>query len=89
MRTIVALALVVAVAGCGTPGPQTPEQACASQANDDPQVKFLIMKGTGNTTFQEESQDALKRARQEATLTCLRGRGLVRPGGVERQKPLS
>jgi len=72
----------------GTPTGTPDEQACASAANDDPTVKALIIKGTGNPAFQNNSQDELRAAKQQARLTCLRGRGAIPQGGVERQKPL-
>lgn len=85
-----ALAALVLLAGCGTQVAQTPDQvACEARANDDPVVKELIMKGVGNPHFQREGQEQLGAARQDATLACLRARGLVQPGGVQRQKPLS
>ena len=62
--------------------------ACNAEAERDPAVTSLIMKGAGSPTFLAESQDELKVARQRATLGCLRARGAIRPGGVERQKPL-
>ncbi|MGI4955314.1 MAG: hypothetical protein ACRYGM_26195 [Janthinobacterium lividum] len=84
------LALVLTVAGfaqgCaqGTPA----QQACESAANDDPKVKAIIIRGVGNPHAQLEDQDLLRAAKQDARLACLRGRGLIPRGGVERQKPL-
>ncbi len=81
------LALVLAVAGCG--GPQTAltdQQACERQANEDPAVKELIIKGLGNPYVQATRQGELRAAKGDATIACLRARGVVRPGGVERQK---
>jgi len=51
-------------------------------------VKLLINKGLGNTVFEAEHQDELRAVRQDATIACLRTRGIIRQGGVERQKPL-
>ena len=87
--------MLLALGACGTRG--TPEvvapdpalaAACRAEAERDPAVTDLIMKGAGSPTFLAESQDELKVARQRATLSCLRARGAIRPGGVERQKPL-
>ena len=78
-----------ALAGCGRgASPATDQEACARQADDDPVVKELIIKGAGNPHFQLEGQDQLRAAQQDATLACLRSRGVCRAGGVERQKPL-
>lgn len=88
MRLVAAAALLI-LAGCGASGPLTDQQACERQANEDPAVKAMIMKGAGSETFRQTNRDALAAAKQDATVACLRARGLVRPGGVERQKPLS
>ncbi len=88
------LAAGLALGGCGMFGgpaapPRSPDEvACAAQADDDPTVKQMILKGVGNPVYLAEGQDALKAARQDARLRCLRARGVVRPGGVERQRPL-
>ncbi len=80
-------ALVLALAACAST-PPSPERACESAANDDPKVKAIIIKGAGNPHAQLEDQDLLRAAKQDATLACLRSRGLIPRGGVERQKPL-
>ena len=67
----------------------TPEvAACRAEVDADPEVRLLIAKGAGSPTFLAENQDTLRAARQRASLTCLRARGVIQPGGVERQKPL-
>ncbi len=88
-----ALALLCLLASCAaepqTPEPQTLEMAaCRKQADHDRVVQDLEMKGAGSDMFRREHEETLKQARQQATLDCLRGRGLVRPGGVERQRPI-
>ncbi len=81
-------ALLLLLAGCGTnEGPD--QRACDRQADEDPIVKQLILKGVGNPYFQNNSQQELSVAKQEARLACLRRRGLAPAGGVERQKPLT
>jgi len=76
------------LAGCGAA--ESPDQrACDRQADEDPAVKALILKGVGNPYFQNNSQDELKAAKQQARMVCLRSRGLMPAGGVERQKPLT
>ncbi len=85
MRAI--LLLLLLMSACATQDP--PEvAACKAEANEDPEVKSLLLKGAGSPDFLAENQDNVKAARQRATLACLRARGIIRPGGVERQKPL-
>ncbi len=81
------LLLLVLLAGCSAA--RTPdERACEGEANRSPAVEELILKGLGNPYVQSTTQDELNAARQQAFLTCMRGRGLAPKGGVERQKPL-
>ena len=87
MRRALAAALLLAgpLAGCARP--DTPEAACARQAENDPAVRELIIKGVGNPAFLAASQEELTFARRQATVACLRSRGLAPPGGVEPQRP--
>lgn len=82
------LLLVLLLAACGN-AEDADQRACDSAVNEDPAVKLLIIKGLGNPYFQDNSQDELKAAKQQARLTCLRSRGLAPKGGVERQKPIT
>ena len=87
--SLLGLLILLAIAGCSSATqPPSEQEVCARQANDDPVVKELIIKGAGNPHFQMEGQDQLRAAKQDATLACLRGRGVIKPGGVERQKPI-
>ena len=90
MRPLAALVLAGLaglLAGCGGSGrPLTNEEYCQQQAVNDPQVKELIIKGVSNSNFQFAGKEQLQAAEQDATLACLRRRGVVPPGGVERQK---
>jgi hypothetical protein len=87
-RMVRAALLLSLLAACGTA--ESPDQrACERQANEDPAVKQLILKGVGNPYFQSNSQEELNAAKQQARLVCLRSRGLAPNGGVERQKPLN
>ena len=91
---VLALGASVGLGGCGMftrpqRVEQTPDQAaCAAKAEEDPTVKLLINKGLGNEVFRAENQETLRLARADATLACLQSRGVVRRGGVERQKSL-
>lgn len=80
--------LLLLLAGCGT-AESSDQRACDRQADEDPTVKKLIIIGVGNPYFQNNSQEELNVAKQEARLACLRKRGLAPNGGVERQKPLT
>ncbi len=81
---------LLALAACSRGEVRTPDEAaCARQADQDPKVKELIIKGVGSENFQLQSQAALRAAEQDATAACLRTRGAIPRGGVERQKPLS
>ena len=84
--TRLALALLLTLAGC-TDTRSPDEISCASQAENDPTVREMIRKGAGNPYLQREGFEARRAAEQDATLACLRNRGLIRRGGVERQKP--
>jgi hypothetical protein len=94
MRILLILTLTL-LSGCGlfsggapTTGPMADQQFCQRQAENDAAVKEIILKGLGNQVYAAEHQDALKAAKQDATIACLRSRGVIAPGGVERQKPL-
>ena len=91
-----ALVVVMLLAGCGGPPkpsfeaalPQSPITAeCERGVYDDPVVKDLLLKSAGSEVFEHEHIEDMKRAKQDATLSCLRRRGLVRSGGVERPRP--
>ena len=90
MKTAVTILLAtVTLAACSsTPRPATDadHRACKDQAYDDPVVKAMIMKSAGTDRYVIDNQYAMKYAEEDAVLTCLRARGLVPPGGVERQK---
>jgi len=88
MKPAAALLLLAMLAACHS-GEGPIEGACDEAADNDPAVKLLIIKGVGNPYFQNNSQDELKAAKQQARLACLRSRGLAPPGGVERQKPIT
>ncbi len=82
-----AIPLLLLLAACARE-PESAQAVCERQANNDPAVKRLIIKGVGSAYFLHDSQDELNAAKQDAMLACLRDRGVIRKGGVERQKPL-
>jgi hypothetical protein len=81
--------LVLALTGCATEDNATPRGQCAAQAYDDPAVKDIRMRGLGNPDTAQSLQPELNDAVHAATLRCLRARGLIAPGGVEKEKPPS
>ena len=87
MTRVWPLILTLMLAACST-GPETAQDACERQADRDPEVRRLIIIGLGNPYFFHGSQDELRAAKQSATIACLQDRGVIRKGGVERQKPL-
>ncbi len=76
------LLLALLLAGCAGPQGSPVERACQSQANDDPAVASLIMRGAGSESFHKDHIYDLRDAKREATLRCLRARGLAPQGGV-------
>jgi hypothetical protein len=79
------LALCLLLGACAS-GPDTPQRACERQADDDPVVKDLLMKAAGTQQFQWENGQRIELAKRDATLRCLRARGLAPKGGVERPR---
>ncbi len=82
-RAAIGCALLL-LAGCGAHD-NTPQSDCEHQVYQDLAVKELIMAGMGNPMLQRYNEAALERAKQRARRTCLEGRGVVKPGGVERR----
>jgi hypothetical protein len=80
------VALCLLLASCSGPAADTPEGACVRQANDDPAVKELLMKAAGTQQFEWDNAQRIKLAQRDATLRCLRARGLAPKGGVERPR---
>lgn len=80
------LLLPLLLAACATTAPNTPQAACERAANDDPKVKLMIEIAAGSPHYQRENQERIENAQQDATIACLRARGILRGGGVERQQ---
>jgi hypothetical protein len=81
------LALCLLLAACSGGDPSTPQAACARQADDDPAVKDMQMKAAGSLQYEWDNSERIQLAKRDATLRCLRARGLAPKGGVERQHP--
>jgi hypothetical protein len=84
------LALVVPVAGCSSwsePAGNTPQAECRRQAYDDPTVKQLIIRGMGEGGASPQTQFDYEKALHDATVACLKKKGVTVRGGVEPVRP--
>ena len=75
--------LAVGLAGCASTD-NSPQAQCERQAEDDPTVIEIYTRSNG--TYTDSSFPAyqeLKTAKQQATIRCMRGKGLLPPGGVQ------
>ena len=93
MRRPALFMLPLLLASCGDSGPKIAtaplspqEQACAAQADQDPALKEAraISAGQPNWEFQHEPE--IRQIKQDAITRCLKGRGLMSRGGVERPR---
>ena len=85
IRLVLALALLAA--GCSRgPTDNSPQAACARQADNDPVVADIVRRGAGTEFYRWDNEKKLAQAKQDATTRCLRARGLAPRGGVERLK---
>lgn len=81
------LAGLAGLSGCAAPDrPLTDQDYCARQAVNDPAVKDLLMKAAGSPYLLREGERQRHAAEQDAQIACLRKRGIIPPGGVERPK---
>ncbi len=86
------LAGLAALSGCAAPNPSltdrplTDQDYCARQAMNDPAVKDLLMKAAGSPYLLREDERQRHAAEQDAQVACLRKRGIIPPGGVERPR---
>ena len=86
MKRILVLLLPLALAAGGglTETADTPRAQCERKAQDDPAVQQLAGDAnSGDYLVQYNAQAAQREAMRQATLRCLRLRGLAPPGGVE------
>jgi len=79
--------VVFLLAACAGPPDATPQGICARKAEDDPQVKQLIMLSGTNTNLQRDLRQEMQDARRQATRRCLESMGIETRGGVQSQPP--
>lgn len=75
-----AFALLLMLTACGPTG-NTPDAVCEREVNDDPAVKFILMRQAGNPALGGNDSDALTAARAQARRACLRRLGVLPAGG--------
>lgn len=86
------LLVMLLLAGCASSGPVSDavtgpvSDQCQSEANRDPTVRLLRMKGAGAEVFAREHADDLRIALNDALQACRTGAGSGPRGGVERQR---
>lgn len=82
------LLVVLLLAGCASsdPVPDPVSGRCQSEADRDPTVRLLRMKGAGAEMFAQEHADDLRIALNDALQACRTGAGSGPRGGVERQR---
>jgi hypothetical protein len=80
--------LGVAMTACalGESG-NSPQAQCERQANDDPAVSEIYSRTNGAYTRSGAVNEDLVVALRQATLRCLRQKGLAPPGGVQPLRP--
>ena len=76
--------VVLLLAGCASSDPVT--DRCQSEADRDPTVRLLRMKGAGAEMFAQEHAVDLRLALNDALQACRTGAGSGPRGGVERQR---
>jgi hypothetical protein len=81
VKAIVMLAL--ALAACS--GPENRAEAqCRREAARDPAVQTVYSRSDGYYTYAPTVQNSdLEEAKRQATLRCMRAKGLLPPGGVQ------
>ena len=80
--------LLFALAACSPRASDSSAQAqCERQVGDDPKVDEIYSRTNGWYTYPYQTHDELVMAQRQATIRCLREKGLVPPGGVQAVKP--
>ncbi len=83
MIRALAAVVLLALAGCGGPPDTSPQAQCGRRADDDPQVRALLLQRTVSGAEDLNLAAAYQRARRQAVQRCLAGQGLAPSGGVE------
>jgi hypothetical protein len=65
----------------------TPQAQCERQAMEDPAVAEIYTRTNGYYTMSGTENADLVAAKRQATLRCMRQKGLAPPGGVQPVKP--
>jgi hypothetical protein len=84
---LIAWFMLCALAACGGAPDTSPQGVCARTAEDDAQVKQLVMLSATNTSLEMELRPQLRDARKQAADRCLGTMGIESRGGVQRQTP--
>jgi hypothetical protein len=84
VRLCFALMLGVTMTACGFGAPDnSPQAQCEQQAMNDPAVVEIYSRTNGAYTRSGTENADLVAAKRQATLRCLRQKGLAPPGGVQ------
>ena len=92
MTRLAIVTVPILLAACAAPAsrvaapPSPQEQACASQADQDPALKEALGIAAGNLDWEFQHEPEMRQLRQDAITRCLRARGLASRGGVERPR---
>jgi hypothetical protein len=81
----VSLLLLLLLAACDTGN--SPQAQCERQAMDDPAVREIYRTSNGDYTYADRDRPQLLAAKRDATMRCLRAKGLAPPGGVQTVQP--
>ena len=93
MRHAGLLLLPLLLASCGDSGPKVvaapvspQEEACATQADQDPALKEARAISAGQSNWQFQHGPEMEQLKRDAITRCLKARGLLPRGGVERAR---
>ena len=75
------------LAACSGGADNSPQAQCERQADDDPKVMEIYTRTNGAYTFDPLVNRDLQLAKREATMRCMRAKGLAPPGGVQVVQP--
>lgn len=88
---VCALALAALLGGCGSDATaqgraEDPSGVCDAAVNEDQTVRDMRARSAGTDSYALLHHDDLNDAIRDARTRCLRARGLIPPGGVERPR---